>query len=165
MTKPFAHGIVPTVRIEIPWAHTQTRQAIGSVAGRKAGGREKCFAGRAEKGRNSRLAVSARGVNFRAVAVWRLVSAARISKGQGVCMKKRCGMKKKLATKICHTALAVAIVGSSAVSLVACKPAANAYTLDVYIFCTAADQATNKAICDSWAQKYSEEHAQELGGN
>lgn len=74
-------------------------------------------------------------------------------------------MKKKLATKICHTALAVAIVGSSAVSLVACKPAANAYTLDVYIFCTAADQATNKAICDSWAQKYSEEHAQELGGN
>ena len=77
-------------------------------------------------------------------------------------------MKKKLLRNAGLVALSAVLVGSAAVAFTACGPGASGaddYTLDVYIFCSAADQVTNQTICNNWAAKYSEEHSEELGGN
>lgn len=74
-------------------------------------------------------------------------------------------MKKKLLRNAGLVALSAVLVGSTAVAFTACGPGADEYTLDVYIFCGAADEATNSAICNSWAEEYSATHSEELGGN
>ena len=77
-------------------------------------------------------------------------------------------MKKKLLRNAGLVALSAVLVGSAAVAFTACGPGASGaddYTLDVYIFCSAADQVTNQTICNNWAAKYSEDHSEELGGN
>ena len=81
-------------------------------------------------------------------------------------------MKKKFLRNASLVALSAVLVGSSAVALAACGPGTTGgpigssdYSIEVYIFCGAADQATNRAICNNWAEEYSAAHAEELGGN
>ena len=79
-------------------------------------------------------------------------------------------MKKKFLRNASLVALSAVLVGSSAVALAACGPGtpdgpsgSSDYSIEVYIFCGAADQATNRAICNNWAEEYSAAHAEELG--
>ena len=78
-------------------------------------------------------------------------------------------MKKKLLRNVGLVALSTILVGSTAVAFTACDPTggpgSSDYSISVNIFCSNADTATNKAICDNWAKEYSETHADELGGN
>ena len=78
-------------------------------------------------------------------------------------------MKKKRFWKNAGlVALSGLMVGGAALAFTACGGTGDGrsdYELSVYIFCSTADSDTNRAICNSWAEKYSQEHADELGGN
>ncbi len=71
--------------------------------------------------------------------------------------------KRRLLRNAGLVALSGVLVGGAALAFTACKD--SEYTLSVYIFCSSADVITNRAICDRWAEEYSETHSDELGGN
>ncbi len=71
--------------------------------------------------------------------------------------------KRRLLRNAALVALSGVLVGGAALAFTACKD--SEYTISVNIFCSNADAITNKAICDRWAEEYSETHADELGGN
>ena len=76
-------------------------------------------------------------------------------------------MKKKRFWKNAGlVALSTVMVGGAALAFTACGGNTGSdYQLEVYVFCGDADAMTNETICNNWAQRYSQEHADELGGN
>ena len=72
--------------------------------------------------------------------------------------------QKRLVRNVGLVALSAVLVGGTALAFTACKGNSD-YTMSVNIFCSAADVVTNRAICEKWAEEWSEEHAVQLEGN
>ena len=63
--------------------------------------------------------------------------------------------KRKLLRNVSLVALSAVLVGGTAMAFTACG--GNENEIYVYIFCNDADAATNKKICEDWAEEYGEQ--------
>ena len=64
--------------------------------------------------------------------------------------------KRKLVRNVSLVALSAVMLCGSAAALAGCKPDTT-YELSVNIFCNDTDAATNRKICETWAENYTEE--------